>query len=227
MLACLKNYLSSGTLTDLPQTQQITFTDKLRRRFGGVADGVARFLNNLGIHPDVVTLFGMLGHVLAAYLAARGWISWSGVTLALLAPLDFIDGTMARLRGVPSRFGAFFDSVIDRYSELIIMGGLLIYYLYKDPLACVLVYLVAAGSVLVPYTRARAEALGYELKAGLLSRVERYLVLIPALVFNIPLVGLWIMAVLTNITAVQRIWIMRKMTLESNKPAQESSKDQG
>jgi CDP-diacylglycerol--glycerol-3-phosphate 3-phosphatidyltransferase len=133
-----------------------------------------------------------------------------GLFVLLMTPIDALDGTMARLRGESSDFGAFVDSVTDRYSELIIYGGLLYYFLSMgDPTGGLLVFGAAAGSVLVSYVKARAEALGYEAKVGLLTRVERYLVLAPSLVFNQLLVGLAIIAVFANITALQRIWHVR------------------
>ncbi len=107
-------------------------------------------------------------------------------------------------------FGAFVDSVSDRYSELIIYGGLLYYYLTSgQTLGGLLVFGAASGAVLVSYVKARAEGLGYEAKIGLLTRVERYLVLAPALVFNQLLIGLGIIAIFANITALQRIWYVR------------------
>jgi CDP-diacylglycerol--glycerol-3-phosphate 3-phosphatidyltransferase len=134
-----------------------------------------------------------------------------GILIFLMGPVDALDGTMARLRGEATEFGAFVDSVTDRYSELVIFGGLLYFYLQQGEwLMVVLAYLAAAGSVLVSYTRARAQSLGVETKVGILTRLERYLVLVPALIFNIPHIALWILAVLTNLTALQRILHVRR-----------------
>jgi CDP-diacylglycerol--glycerol-3-phosphate 3-phosphatidyltransferase len=127
-----------------------------------------------------------------------------------MTPIDALDGTMARLRGESSDFGAFVDSVSDRYSELIIYAGLLYHFLNRgDRLGGMLVFGAAAGSVLVSYVKARAEGLGYGAKVGILTRVERYLVLAPALVFNQLYIGLGIIALFANITAIQRIWFVR------------------
>jgi CDP-diacylglycerol---glycerol-3-phosphate 3-phosphatidyltransferase len=135
-----------------------------------------------------------------------------GIIILAMGPVDALDGTMARLRGEPSSFGAFVDSITDRYSELVIFGGLLYYYLQQgNTLAAVLVYLAAAGSVLVSYVRARGQSLGYDTKIGILTRLERYLVLAPALILNLPLVALWIIAILANITAFQRIMDVRRL----------------
>jgi CDP-diacylglycerol--glycerol-3-phosphate 3-phosphatidyltransferase len=128
-----------------------------------------------------------------------------------MGPVDALDGTMARLRGEPTKFGAFVDSVTDRYSELVIFMGLLFFYLQKaDWLMAGVVYLAAAGSVLVSYARSRGQSLGYDTKVGVLTRFERYLVLGPALVFNLPWLGAWIIAIFANLTAVQRILDVRR-----------------
>jgi CDP-diacylglycerol--glycerol-3-phosphate 3-phosphatidyltransferase len=196
----------------------VTFTDLLRARFKGVLDPAGAFLNRLGLQPNTVTLFGLVGNTVAAYLLAIGHISWGGVVVLLMAPVDALDGTMARLRGKSSKFGAFVDSVTDRYSELVIMLGLLIHYTQQpDWQNVVLVYLAAAGSVLVSYVKARAESMGYVANIGLLSRVERFLVLIPALILNVAPIAMWIIAVLANGTAVQRIWHVRSQAREQEK----------
>jgi CDP-diacylglycerol--glycerol-3-phosphate 3-phosphatidyltransferase len=124
--------------------------------------------------------------------------------------VDALDGTMARLRGESSEWGAFVDSVTDRYSEVVAFGGLMFYYLVqKNWLAAGLVYLALSGSILVSYIRARAKSLGFDIKIGMFSRLERYMVLVPALVLNRPLIGLVILAVGAHLTAVQRIYSMR------------------
>ena len=187
-----------------------TLTDYLRLWFKWFLDPLGGFFNRLGITPNMMTMLGLLGNTIGAYFLARGEMLTGGLFVLLMTPVDALDGTMARLRGESSDFGAFVDSVTDRYSELIIYGGLMYYYLSMgDPLGGLLVFGAAAGSVLVSYVKARAEGLGYEAKVGLLTRVERYLVLAPALVFNQVLIGLAIIAVLANITALQRIWHVR------------------
>lgn len=187
-----------------------TLTDYLRLWFKWFLDPLGGFFNRLGITPNAMTMLGLLGNTVGAYYLARGEMLTGGLFVLLMTPIDALDGTMARLRGESSDFGAFVDSVTDRYSELIIYGGLLYHFLdVGSPLGGLLVFGAAAGSVLVSYVKARAEALGYEAKIGLLTRVERYLVLAPSLVFNLPLIGLAIIAVFANITAVQRIWHVR------------------
>ncbi len=188
-----------------------TLTDYLRLWFKWFLDPLGGFFNRLGITPNMMTMLGLIGNSVGAYFLARGEMLTGGIFVLLMTPIDALDGTMARLRGESGDFGAFVDSVTDRYSELIIYGGLLYHFLYLgNPLGGLLVFGAAAGSVLVSYVKARAEALGYEAKVGLLTRVERYLVLAPSLVFNQLFVGLTIIAVFANITAIQRIWHVRR-----------------
>ena len=190
--------------------QKKTFTDYLRLWFKWVLDPLGGFFNRLGLTPNTMTMLGLLGNAAGAYHLAMGNMLTGGILVLLMTPIDALDGTMARLRGESSDFGAFVDSVGDRYSELIIYGGLLYHYLNSgEPLGGMLVFGAAAGSVLVSYVKARAEGLGYGAKVGLLTRVERYLVLAPSLVFNQLYLGLGIIAVFANITAIQRIWFVR------------------
>lgn len=187
-----------------------TLTDYLRLWFKWFLDPLGGFFNRLGITPNMMTMLGLIGNTIGAYYLARGEMLTGGLFVLLMTPVDALDGTMARLRGESGDFGAFVDSVSDRYSELIIYGGLLYYFLSMgEPLGGLLVFGAAAGSVLVSYVKARAEALGYEAKVGILTRVERYLVLAPSLVFNQLFIGLAIIAVFANITALQRIWHVR------------------
>jgi CDP-diacylglycerol--glycerol-3-phosphate 3-phosphatidyltransferase len=188
-----------------------SFSDHLRLWFKWVTDPLGVFFNKLGIHPNTMTILGVLGTALGAFMIARGNMLWGGLLILISVPFDALDGTMARLRGEANDWGAFVDSVADRYSELVTYAGLLYFYLGKnDALACILVFLSAAGSVLVSYIKARADSLNLNAKGGLLTRVERYIVLAPALVFNQPMIALWILAVLTNVTAIQRIYIVRR-----------------
>src|SRR5512141_657577 len=193
-----------------PMPIKKTFTDYLRLWFKWFLDPLGGFFNRLGITPNMMTMLGLLGNTVGAYFLARGQMLTGGLFVLLMTPIDALDGTMARLRGESTDFGAFVDSVTDRYSELIIYGGLLYHVLVSGHrVSRLLVCGAAAGSVLVSYVKARAEALGYEAKVGILTRVERYLVLAPALVFNQLFIGLGIIAVFANITALQRIWHVR------------------
>jgi CDP-diacylglycerol--glycerol-3-phosphate 3-phosphatidyltransferase len=187
-----------------------TFSDFLRVVFKRILDPAGLFLNRLGFTPISVTLLGVGGNVIAACLVATGRISWGGLAMLIAWPIDALDGTMARLRGEASDWGAFVDSVSDRYSELLVLGALLYHFaMTSEHQLVVVTFAAAAGSVLVSYVKARAEAQSFSAKEGLLTRAERYLVLGPSLLLNIPAVGVWIVAVLANFTALQRIWVVR------------------
>jgi CDP-diacylglycerol---glycerol-3-phosphate 3-phosphatidyltransferase len=193
------------------QKTQRTFTDLLRARFKGVVDPLAAFFNRIGLMPNTMTILGLLGNTVGAFLLAQGKMLPGGLIILAMGPVDALDGTMARLRGEPTKFGAFVDSVTDRYSELVIFGGLLYYFLQRgDWLSIGLAYAAAAGSVLVSYVRARGQSLGYDTKVGILTRAERYLVLAPALIISRPEWALWIIAIFANLTALQRILDVRR-----------------
>ncbi len=124
-----------------------TFSDFLRVTFKWFLDPIGRFLNSLGLTPIAVTLLGVAGSTLAAYFVARGQITTGGIVMLIAWPIDALDGTMARLRGEASDWGAFVDSVSDRYSELIILGALLYYFAMHDQhIAEVVTFAAAAGS---------------------------------------------------------------------------------
>jgi CDP-diacylglycerol--glycerol-3-phosphate 3-phosphatidyltransferase len=189
----------------------MTLTDRLRVRFKGVSDPIGAFFNRLGLMPNTMTILGLVGNAVGAVFLALGHMTIGGLIILAMGPVDALDGTMARLRGMPTEFGAFVDSVADRYSELVIFGGLIYYYLIQaDWLLAIVTFAAASGSVLVSYIRARAASLGMDTKVGVLTRFERYLVLAPALVFNIPWLGVWIIAILANLTALQRILDVRR-----------------
>jgi len=188
-----------------------TLTDRARVAFKGILDPLATLLNRMGLMPNTITILGLVGNVIGAFLIAQGYLTAGGILVLLMGPVDALDGTMARLRGMAGNFGAFVDSVTDRYSELVIFAGLLYYFIQQNnQTAILLVYASAAGSVLVSYIRSRGQSLGWDTKVGILTRMERYLVLAPAIILNYPMVGLWIIAVFSNLTAVQRIIDIRR-----------------
>ena len=192
----------------------------MRRTFKGVINAIAGVFLKLGFSPNAVTLLSLAANIGAGALLALGFNTWAGVVIILLAPLDAVDGALARLKNATTRFGGFLDSVLDRYAELFIFGGLLIQaQAMEKPLMAVLAYIAIAGSIMVSYTRARAEALGFEAKNGLLSRVGRYIVQIPFLLANRPMIALWILAILTNFTAFQRIWHVYRQSSNTTESA--------
>lgn len=198
------------------KTPKWTFDGFLRKTFKGIIDPVAGALLKIGMTPNMVTYLGVLFSTAVAVLIALGKIQLAGLVMLVTAPTDVLDGSMARLKGGDTLYGAFIDSVTDRFSELIILCGLLVYYMLEaDAMGVILAFVAAAGSVLVSYIKARAESLGYTAKMGLLTRVERVLILIPCLIAGgiFPMIALWILAVLTNFTALQRFFFVRKQML--------------
>lgn len=183
-----------------------TLTDQLRVSSKWIIDPVVAWLDRVGVQPNHLTLLGVLGAAASAWLASQGLFTWAGVVFLAMSPFDALDGPLARLRGEPENFGAFVDSVSDRYSELFLFAGLLWYSVDQGPASWVLpIYLAAFGSVLVSYVRARAQSLGMEAKGGVFTRVERVLAIGLTLLFNVPLVGVALLAVGANLTALQRI----------------------
>jgi CDP-diacylglycerol---glycerol-3-phosphate 3-phosphatidyltransferase len=200
-----------------------TFTDRLRLIFKGILDPIGAFLNRTGLTPNAITLLGLAGTTVGAYILSQGKMTIGAIVLFFSVIVDAFDGTMARLRGESSDFGAFVDSVSDRYAEFITFGGLLYYFLSQENYPGVMVtFAAAAGSVLVSYVKARAEGLHFTAKVGILSRVERYIVLIPLLLFNQPFLAVAIIAVLGNFTALQRIAHVRVQGHERMRKARET-----
>jgi CDP-diacylglycerol---glycerol-3-phosphate 3-phosphatidyltransferase len=195
--------------------EPVTLTDILRARFKGVLEPVAGLFNRIGLNPNTVTLLGLFGTIVGSVFLAFGRITAGGLIILVMAPFDALDGAMARQRGESSPFGAFVDSVTDRYAEMAIFGGLIIHFSQQQSwLGVSLTYLAASGSLLVSYIRARGQSVGYETKVGLLTRVERFLVLLPCLIFNQPLIAVAVLALFTNITALQRILHVRSQAYE-------------
>lgn len=193
------------------QTEKPTLTDRLRKIFQVPIEATGDFLYRLGIKANMLTFTGVVGTVVGAYFVAKGQLTLGGIIIMLMGPIDFLDGAVARARGEPEAFGAFVDSVSDRYIELFIYGSLLWYYFDQDEMIWVmLTFLAACGSVLVSYVRARAQSLGYEAKVGVLTRVERFMVIGPTIIFRVPHIGVAIVALLANITAIQRIIHVRR-----------------
>jgi CDP-diacylglycerol---glycerol-3-phosphate 3-phosphatidyltransferase len=201
--------------------KKMTPTDWMRVRMKGLVEPIAAFFVRLGLHPNTMTLFGLAGNIVGAVFLATGHMTIGGLLILVSGWFDGLDGAMARQLNQPTKFGAFVDSVTDRWSEMAIFLGLLIYYLGRpDPLIyCLLVFVATMGSVMVSYTKSRAEALGFDCNVGLLTRMERYLVMAPLLVLNLPQVALWVIAILANVTALQRTAYVRKQAYDKLRAA--------
>jgi CDP-diacylglycerol--glycerol-3-phosphate 3-phosphatidyltransferase len=154
-----------------------------------------------------------------AFVLAQGYFVLGGVLITTFALFDAIDGTLARMTKRTSRFGAFLDSTLDRFSEAIIFFGLFLYFLSDGhSTELILIYATVVGSLMVSYARARAEGIGVPIKDGLFTRFERIFLLVVGLLFSGWLFGnwlaliLWILAIFTNITALQRMYVVWQIT---------------
>ncbi len=160
----------------------------------------------LGVTPNMVTVAGTLGHFIAVgFLLQRG-VTAAGLTLLLLAPLDAIDGALARKMKQPySEFGAFLDSTLDRVSEIILFGGIIAYYYFQQNQMMVIVAFAGiTGSLMVSYIRARAEVLKLDGKVGIFGRLERYLVIVNLMILGQLDLAMLIVAPLAWFTVGQR-----------------------
>ncbi len=173
---------------------------------------VAGALARLGVSPNAVTLAGLLGAAISAWLISAGMLWAGGLAMLFAGALDLFDGALARSTGRDSAFGALLDSVVDRVSEIVVLLGLLLYYLRADSLeGAALVYLAMGGSIMVSYLRARSEGLGIDCKVGIMTRPERVAALGIGLVIGhwlpvVVLVVLGAIAALTILTTAQRLF---------------------
>jgi CDP-diacylglycerol--glycerol-3-phosphate 3-phosphatidyltransferase len=185
-----------------------------------------------GVSPNTLTVIGLLLSFLAAVVLALGFLFIGGLFVLFAGIFDMFDGAMARVLHRATTFGAFFDSTLDRYSESIILLGLLVYVLQRPgfhsmfwPFAneqtwmIVFIFLAVVGSLMVSYTKARAEGLGLECKTGILARPERVVVLTVGLLTGTSIWAMAVLAVLSNLTAIERmvyVWRITALAASSN-----------
>ena len=221
-----------------------------------VLDAIVRTIaRSRFITPNILTLVGLLINVFCAWLYGLGYFVEGGLVLILANVFDMLDGRVARLQGRVTRFGAFFDSVIDRYSDLIVFVGIMVYYA-RDTSAHSTLYvaltgIVLIGSVMVSYSRARAEGLDIACKVGFLERPERVVLLIIGSLTEVspatydavaagvsPVVAeilffkmravLWVMAVLSHWTVIHRVYHTRdELQRAEGQPAPPMSPSEG
>jgi CDP-diacylglycerol--glycerol-3-phosphate 3-phosphatidyltransferase len=179
----------------------------LRANTRFIVDPIVGALVRLGVSPNLLTFLGCLLNVVAGVLIGLGQVVLGGVVMTVIAmPLDALDGSLARATGKQSKFGAFFDSTLDRIAEAALLIGLAALFMQRGDWVSALVAFVAMlGSFMVSYTRARAEGLGIECKVGLFSRVGRFVLLAIGLILNLPVLTVWLLAIVSSATAVQRI----------------------
>lgn len=173
-----------------------------------IVEPIARFFGALGLKPNTLTWLGLFLTVAVSPILMAGPLSLAGVLLIVTLGFDALDGALARITGASTRFGAFLDSTLDRWAEVVVYGALLWRFLQAgDDRGVMLAAAAMATSLLVSYTRARAEGISLQCKEGLLTRFERLIILIIGLILGQPIWALWIITILAGFTAVQRIWI--------------------
>ena len=188
-------------------------TEIARKYSRYILEPLARSISSLGVTPNILSIVGFLLTVGVAAVLSLGHLRLGGVLVVVAAGFDALDGTLARITERTSRFGAFLDSTLDRLSEAVIFLGLFLYYINRgDQVELILIYGTVVGSLMVSYARARAEGIGVMLKDGFLTRFERVGLLVIGLVFNFLGFVLWFLAIFTNVTAVQRMWLVWRTT---------------
>lgn len=200
------------------------YRDYLQKLIYTLINPIIKGMIKMGITPNMVTTIGFIGNVVAAFLFIHAsqltplsmgfsWIGWGGAILLFSGLFDMMDGRLARLGNMSTTFGAFWDSTLDRYSELFSLFGITLYLMTVSGIwAGVITFLALVGSIMVSYVRARAEGLGIECKVGLMQRPERVVVTALAAIITGMTSSLWwliggmaLIAVLANITAFWRV----------------------
>src|SRR4051812_44025563 len=184
----------------------MTYTRLIGITFGWVIEKIVRMLALSGIHPNVLTFVGLLINIWAAFLFAGGQMLAAGLVVVGASIFDMVDGRVARSTSQVTRFGGFFDSVLDRYSDLALYMGLLVYYASINRYGyIVLTAVVMTGSVMVSYTRARAENSIPKCKVGFLERPERIVLIMIGALFDRMAPVLCVIAIFSNLTVIHRM----------------------
>ena len=192
---------------------RFSWTSGFGKACGVLLDAIVNWLALARINPNALTLIGLGVNTVAAFLFGyatadnqRRMFFYAGLVIIGSGFFDLVDGRVARASNQVTRFGAFFDSVVDRYSDVSLFFGLLVYYARGNRFFyVVLTALVMTGAVMVSYARARAESLIGSCRVGFMERPERLVLLIIGALFNRMAPALWVIAVLSNITVVHRI----------------------
>ncbi len=176
---------------------------KGRELFQPLVDWMAR----QGVHPNVLTVLGLLLMVIPTWLIVQGHFFWASIALSIVMTSDFLDGQLARTSGRTTKFGAFLDSTLDRVSEFLLVGGYLFYY-RNAPQTQVWLYLFLMCSILVSYVRARGEGLGFSAQAGPMNRPGR----LTSLVIMTLLGPQWFARLLPYVTVLVAFTVVRRGT---------------
>jgi CDP-diacylglycerol--glycerol-3-phosphate 3-phosphatidyltransferase len=182
-------------------------------------DPAGRVLHRLGVSADVLTVFGLLAAIGTGALIANGNLALAAVGVILSGLPDLLDGSVARHSGTAGARGAFLDSVCDRVADSVLLAGVAWHLTEEGTGAPVLALAVVALSMLVSYERAKAEALGFSARGGMMERFERLVLLGVGLVFDVLVPVLWIMLVLTAVTAVHRFAKVWRQASPTERPA--------
>ena len=192
-----------------------TLTDWVKSWADIILEPISRLLARLGVQPNLLSMIGFFAALAAGAVVAAGYISYGGWLFLLSGPFDALDGALARTAGLESRFGAFLDSFIDRYSEAAVLFGIVCWSTFHDRhIIALLSFLTVIGSLMVSYARARAEGLNISCKVGLFTRLERFIVLTLTLLTEQLLIGLVVLALLSNFTALQRMFHVYRQSLD-------------
>src|SRR6476646_9149040 len=184
----------------------MTYTRAIGITFGAAIDRIVRWLALSRIHPNVLTFLGLVINIVAAWMFAAGNFRGAGLVVIGAGLFDMVDGRVARETNRVTRFGGFFDSVLDRYSDCALLVGLLVWYgSINRPFYVVLTAIAMAASVMISYTRARAENSIPMCKVGFMERPERVVLVIIGALFDHMAPVLWVIAVLGNLTVVHRM----------------------
>ncbi len=191
----------------------------VRQRVQFLLNAISRALGALGLTPNMLTLIGFFAMCGIGVVLAFGNFALGGVLIIAAGIFDALDGSLARLTNRVTKFGAFLDSTTDRFAEGALYLGIMYWYLQRGmTFVAYLVFLTLLGSLMVSYARARAEGIGVEMKEGLMTRFERIALLVIGLLLTAALgdasilIVLAILAVFTNLTAVQRMWLVYRAT---------------
>jgi CDP-diacylglycerol---glycerol-3-phosphate 3-phosphatidyltransferase len=185
----------------------MTYTRAIGIASGKVVRLIVRALALSRINPNVLTFLGLVVNIVAAWMLAIGRFRTAALVIIFAGLFDMVDGRVARETNQVTRFGGFFDSVLDRYSDLALLMGLLVYYgTINRPFYVVLTAIVMAASVMISYTRTRAEHIVPTCKVGFLERPERIVLLIIGALFDRMAPVLWVIAVLGTITVIHRMY---------------------
>ena len=197
-----------------PTLEYWTLTGWVKSWADVILEPISRLLARLGVQPNLLSMIGFFAALAAGAVVAAGYISYGGWLFLLSGPFDALDGALARTAGLESRFGAFLDSFIDRYSEAAVLFGIVCWSTFHDRHIIVLLsFLTMIGSFMVSYARARAEGLNISCRVGLFTRLERFIVLTVTLLTKQLLIGLVVLALLSNFTALQRMFHVYRQSL--------------